>query len=341
MMEEFIRGLYGDYFEGTILSHRVFERNIEEYEDYRIRIVVEDDQSRGLIFKGYSNDYNNLSLSNSYCTFMDSLKEGDLAVPRVYRNQSGSFAKGLSFNDKYYVFWVEERIEGITLDREEAFQVDGSFFRKIGQLLGDQHRLSRDKNLLLTCDTDFRLSPEGADENQENFKALLEIASSYYKEEELEGLKKTYLGLRDLLSLHMNDLSYGGVQGDLSPNNIIMENQVPTCLIDYNQAGNDIYISDMIQWGTYLVYGLFNTDEEEQMKAWFEAYRRGYEDKYHMDEAEIKCFPLLYILIKYLRCDQIWRLEDRVSSGDREFIKRYMTRMTEAYKIGLDAMEAE
>lgn len=336
MEVKLINELYRKYFNGDILYHHVFERNYEVYEDYRIRILVDDSLGQKLIFKGYCNDYNNIADCNKYCAFMDDLKKGNVRVPNVYLNSENEFCTGFPFNNKTYVFWVEENVDMSTLEDKIEFTANKEFFKDLGELLGEQHTVSKKMNLRLSTNTEFRFSSdETVDENFENYEEVLKILSNYHPNEEfdkdLSFIRVHYKELRTKLNVNMDQLDYGAVQGDLSPNNIIMKNGKPYCLIDYNQAGNDVYICDMMQWATYIVYGLFQNGDEEEMKENYESFYRGYTKSYKVNCSEEKILPVLYKLIRYLRCNQVWDLQDMDKNKDIDQIRKYVKKLVEGW----------
>lgn len=127
----------------------------------------------------------------------------------------------------------------------------------------------------------------------------------------LEELWCTYQVKRAQLQRHYASLPNGAVQGDFSTNNLLINSSNQLCgVIDFNLAGNEVFINEMMQTGIFLGFEAYRQEwlDRERcryMERRFKQLCQGYLQVYPLSSLEIKHVNTLYNIIRPFRWDKV------------------------------------
>ncbi len=294
------------YFDDDILSITVKEENYDKYNDFRKYGFIETVSGKEYILKAYKNDYNKPEHVYAYAELSNTFKSSGINVPLFYKCKEHNYFTQYDFDNGRYLIWCEELLPYEVF--EDRLNLSNNFYSTIGSFLGAMHTVSKDKNISYPWNSSLVLfdtfsSDDEFDENYENAKSFYtNLSSSDVNKNLLNNIWHTYNSKRDEVKKAYEKLPYGAVQGDLSLCNILSDEKMnPVAIIDFNQSGNDRFVSDMMQWAIYFVFNGTVKELTNELQSNLKDYYKGYTDNYSLNKDELSCINNLYNIIRPFR----------------------------------------
>lgn len=194
-------------------------------------------------------------------------------------------AKRIKCGDKYCCLYSlgDSRLS-VTVEEylgEEIKEINENIVSEISSLMARMHMLSENNNYHLVNDTIWNLWNDNSDimRGYMKFKELRDkiIELDENNIEIYENILRVYKSRKDKISKLRPSLPQYATQGDYSVNNLTYNNE-EIGIFDYNIAGDEILVNDMIIEGLFvtkvmdLSEGLKDSDREELFKLFVKAY---------------------------------------------------------------------
>lgn len=202
---------------------------------------------------------------------------------------------------------------------EEIKEISTSIAYQIGCLMARMHSFSLAKGCKIGCGTLFSAAYEN---DVDAFASFCKITNNDKLD---QAVVKAIKALRDekleYLRSVWDSLPKSAVQGDISINNLVLSDDGLT-VFDYNNAGDEVLISDLVMEGLLTAYemDLPSGTSEAYREELFPALLRGYLSVRPLSEAESKAAWVAYTLYHGLWFTRILyndaSLEKLVGRGD-------------------------
>jgi Ser/Thr protein kinase RdoA (MazF antagonist) len=255
---------FNKFFNDKISEIKVVDRCYEDYDDKRYYAFITGSKGDKVVIKCYRNNYNTEAKAEGYGYLSNACMGSGINVPIFYKTNENKFCTSLVIKNETYLIWCEKFLPYETLlNKREEMSITPKFFYLMGEFVGKIHSVTRNQQICFPWNSAMVLfdgfSEENEyDENYENAKNFYGALIEYQVDKNLlEEIWDLYNKKRNQIRKGYDKLPSGGVQGDLSPNNILVDGNNPVAIIDFNQSGNDVYVNDMMQWAVDLVYGYF------------------------------------------------------------------------------------
>lgn len=299
-----------------LTTFRLIDRSRED--EKRYIYVVQTASNQQFVIKCYCNHYNEARKVNGWARLAKLYKQHGVNVPEFLPFSSGEHAVSIAFENESFLVWVEDYLDLSSLDDiDPNFSMDETLLKALGFTLGKMHHatqkgiLSFDWNSPWVLFDTFCLDDE-FDENYLNAFSLYTELSLFPIDHDLLGqIWSTYLQKRKQIQHQYELLPSGAVQGDLSTNNILLNSDHELSgIIDFNIAGNDVYVNHVMQEGIFLAFAsedFWNTSAEtKQMQRKFNQFLQGYTENYQMNGLELEKMDLLYQIIRPFRMEKVY-----------------------------------
>lgn len=158
-------------------------------------------------------------------------------------------------NEKYCNVYVYNNIPcSVTVEDwcgEEITEINTDLAYKIGELMGRMHTLSLKNKWEIGCGTLFSAAYKNDVSVYEEFCEICE--NEYLDQGIIEQIKKLHDEKLEAIRAVWDTLPKAAVQGDISINNLVYGEKELT-VFDYNNAGDEVLISDLILEGLLTAY---------------------------------------------------------------------------------------
>ncbi len=255
--------------------------------------------------------------------FSEFMRRNGILTPKRY-SANGRFCNIYTYNGFPCNVTVEDWCG------EEIRAIDPGIAYKIGVLMARMHLLSLENRCEIGCGTLFSAAYWNDVDVYEDFCEICgdpRLDSSVAAE--IKRLRNEKL--RALRTL-WDRLPKAAVQGDISINNLVLENGELT-VFDYNNAGDEVLVSDLVMEGLLTAYEMElpeGSDPASQNKL-FPALLKGYLSVRRLTSDEADAAWLIYTLYNSLWFSRVVSREDSlketVQRGDFAAANRLLVRM--------------
>lgn len=234
--------------------------------------------------------------------FSEFMRKNGIKTPLRYM-ANGSYCNEFLYHDQLCNVTVEEWCG------KEITEINPDISRKIGELMARMHILSLENKCEIGCGTLF----SAAERNDvDAFQQFCQICKNENLEQILvEQIKKLHDEKLEAIRAFWGKLPKAAVQGDISVNNLVYGEKELT-VFDYNNAGDEVLISDLVLEGLLTAYEMELPEGaapslREQL---FPALLDGYLSIRKLSEEEAETAWLIYTLYHSLWFTKIVYNED-------------------------------
>ena len=244
--------------------------------------------------------------------FSEQLRATGILTPRRYTS-NGQYCVFADTSDGPLCAFVEDYCG------REITQISESLAARIGSLLGQVHSVSEEKGIRIGCGTLFG----AAVENDVNaFDKLCKICEDERIDSDtVSRIRSLYLEKMSALRDVWDTLPCAATQGDISINNLVDTGE-DLILFDYNNAGDEVLVSDMVLEGLLTAYEMNLPEDapQEVPQRLFLSFWEGYRSVRSLTQEERKTAWDIYVLY-----DSLWftkivykpdSLEQLLKNGD-------------------------
>lgn len=261
--------------------------------------------------------------------FSEFMRQNGIKTPMRY-TANGSYCNGYVYNGLPCNVTVEDWCG------EEITEINTDISYKIGELMARMHLLSLENNCEIGCGTLFSAAYWN---DADSFSQFCEIGKNENLNQTIvEQIKKLHDEKLAAIRAVWNRLPKAAVQGDISINNLVYgENELT--VFDYNNAGDEVLISDLVMEGLLTAYEMdlpegIDKSYREQL---FPALLTGYLSIRKLSEEEANTAWNIYTLYHSLwftrvvyNGDSLEKLlEKKDYDGANRLLKQMLADMTE------------
>ena len=213
---------------------------------------------------------------------------------------------------------------------KEITEISEPLAYRIGALLAQIHVISLREGFSIGCGTLFGAAVKNDVNAFSRFCSLCE--DTRLDTDAVSRIKALYQKKMNYLREVWNKLPRAATQGDISINNLVDLGD-SLAVFDYNNAGDEVLVSDMVLEGLLTAYEMdlpVNTREEVPQRL-FMAFWEGYRSKRQLTEEEEETAWVIYVLY-----DSLWftkivynenSLEKMLEAGDADGANRKLSRI--------------
>lgn len=297
------------------------EKIIEYYSEDKTRakfIIKVDTDKSFYIVKLIVEDEHPMELIEEQSIFSESMRYNNIITPKRYKSKD-RYTSMFIKSDMEFVVTVEDYIG------EELDFINEEIVKDIALLMANMHRISEKNHCHTKSDTIWNIFSDSSDISR-GYRAFCE----YGKLEKYDFNKYNIELYYEIINLYNNRLSrlkskwrelpkYAS-QGDYSTNNMTYRNG-RLAIFDYNIAGDEVLVSDMIIEGCLVAYemdlakGLDNEDRDRL----FTLFVKEYVEYRRLNSLEIDVMDDIYAIIY-----PFWWT--RIIFDEEESLKSYLDR---------------
>lgn len=192
---------------------------------------------------------------------------------------------------------------------EEIMEINTDISYKIGELMARMHIISLDNKCEIGCGTLFSAAYWN---DVDSFQDFCEIGKNENLDQTIvEQIKKLHDEKLEAIRAIWDRLPRAAVQGDISINNLVYGEKELT-VFDYNNAGDEVLISDLVMEGLLTAYEMDLPEGAEKScrDHFFSALLDGYLSIRNLSEEEAKAAWMVYTLYHSLWFTRIIYNED-------------------------------
>ena len=211
---------------------------------------------------------------------------------------------------------------------EEIMEINTDICYKIGELMARMHILSMENKCEIGCGTLF-----SAAYWNDSFEEFCEIGKNENLDQTIVNqIKKLHDEKLEAIRAVWDRLPKAAVQGDISINNLVYGEKELT-VFDYNNAGDEVLISDLVMEGLLTAYEMDLPEGAEQScrEHFFPALLDGYLSIRTLSEEEAETAWIVYTLYHALWFSRVVYNEDSleklVQRGEYASANRLLTQM--------------
>ena len=202
---------------------------------------------------------------------------------------------------------------------EEITEINTEIAYQIGVLMARMHNIAVESKFQIGCGTLFGAAYGNDVDAYESFCKICE--NDNLNQEVVSEIKKHHDEKLSLLRSMWEDLPKAATQGDISINNLVWDNNELT-MFDYNNAGDEVLVSDLVLEGLLTAYEMDLADgtPPEYRKQLFPALLRGYLSIRKLSDAECVAAWEIYTLYNGLWFSKVLYNEnslDKLVSAER------------------------
>lgn len=277
-----------------IKSYNFFINGFDE-QTSEVKIIVKVDLSneKSLVIKFIRQDMNPHNVIEEQSRFSEHLRERGILTPKRYKS-GDSYCITYTFNGLLLDVTVEDYLG------KEVKVIDNTLAYNIGRLMGKNHCIAEEDNLYINANTIFNIV--GYNEVS-GYNEFVRLGNDKLIE------KKLFDEICSIYDIKINRIKsvWGSLpkyatQGDYSINNLSYIGYDELGIFDYNIAGDETLIGDMILEGLLianemeLTQGLSDTDRP----GLFKSFLNGYISQRPLSENERLVFDDIYAISKGL-----------------------------------------
>lgn len=268
---------------------------IEYYSESGIKVIVKVNfTSRNSLIVKFIKDenYPHKDIENQ-SVFSEHLRKNGILTPKRYIS-NGKHCITESIDENALDITVEDYIG------EEIKTIDFKSAYKIGELIAEMHIISLRDNCIIGADTIFNVT--GYNEVS-GFEKFCEIKNDSMLNQNLcNEINEIYNEKLNRIKSVWNTLPKCAVQGDISINNLTYKDS-KLGIFDYNIAGDEVLVGDMILEGLLTAYemDLGDTLTASERPELFKCFVKGYLSERILTEAEYSIAQDIYAI-----CNALW-----------------------------------
>lgn len=213
---------------------------------------------------------------------------------------------------------------------EEILEINTDIAYKIGELMARMHILSLENNCEIGCNTLFSAVYQN---DVDAFLDFCEIGKNEKLDQAMvEQIKKLHDQKLEVVRAVWESLPKAAVQGDISINNLVYKED-ELVVFDYNNAGDEVLISDLVLEGLLTAYEMDLPEGADQgyRELIFPALLNGYLSIRKLSEQEANAAWIVYTLYHSLWFSKVVynddSLEKLVARGDYAGANRLLAQM--------------
>lgn len=221
--------------------------------------------------------------------FSEWMRQSGIKTPRRYR-ADGVYCSEIIYQNLPCHVTVEDWCG------EEIMVLTTGIAYKIGVLMARMHSLSLEHKWEIGCGTLFSAAYWN---DVDEFQKFCEIGQNQNLDQTMVEQIKKFRGEKlEALRTVWDTLPRAAVQGDISINNLVDDGEEELTVFDYNNAGDEVLISDLVMEGLLTAYEMdlpAGADQSEREK-FFPALLRGYLSVRTLSEEEADAAWIIYTL---------------------------------------------
>lgn len=224
--------------------------------------------------------------------FSEFMRQNGIKTPMRYK-AGGKYCHEYIYNGRACNVTVEDWC-GL-----EIAEINAEIAYKIGELMARMHILSLENKCTIGCGTLFSAAYWN---DVDAFPRFCDIGQNAKLDQSMvEQIKRLHAEKLRALRAVWHKLPRAAVQGDISINNLVYENGELT-VFDYNNAGDEVLISDLVMEGLLTAYEMELPAGVEKCKRaeLFPAFLKGYLAKRRLSEQEADAAWIIYTLYNSL-----------------------------------------
>ncbi|MCY7482880.1 MULTISPECIES: phosphotransferase enzyme family protein [Paenibacillus] len=306
-----VENMLQEYMEDTVESYRLIDNSWED--EHRYVAIVKATSGENIVLKCYNNSYTDSSKIAGWARLASVYRRNGIATPQFFCSRNGAYGSVITIDNKQFHYWAEEFMPAKTLDDLEIDleDLDPEFLHQVGACIGSMHTAAKREGIEYAWGSPYVL----LDPDEENYSDALswyeQLRHSQADVRLVEEIWQIYNHKRKQLEAIFPSLPAGGVQGDFSTNNILVNEEKRFAgIIDYNLAGNDKFVTYMMQEGIFLCFECYREewlDREKcaYMEQRFKHFYNGYSQQYSLTDVERSAVKMLYNIIRPFRMDKV------------------------------------
>lgn len=325
--------LYG--FDTVFSEQKEYINYYEEY-GYNVKVVLSVllESGKRVVIKIVNIQGDNLleerEKIEKQSAFSEFMRQSGIITPKCY------MANGRYCNEYFY----GNLPCNVTVEDwcgEEIPEINTEISYKIGELMARMHILSLKNEYEIGCGTLFSAAHRNDVDAFEDFCKICE--NEHLDQSVVEQIKKYRNEKLEAIRDVWDKLPNAAVQGDISINNLVYEEDELT-VFDYNNAGDEVLISDLVLEGLLTAYEMDLPEGADQScrKQLFPAFLDGYLSIRKLSEEEADVAWIIYTLYHSLwfskvifnddSLDKLVKKEDYVSAN--RLLAQMLADMTES-----------
>ena len=240
------------------------------------------------------------------CAFAEAMRSRGIRTPKHF-TADGKFCTDEEYHGIQCCTTVEEWCG------EEVREINAERAFRIGELMARMHTLSSEASCKIGCGTLF--SAVGWND-VDAFDRFCEITRDEQLDQQTVGKIRA---LRDeklrMIREMWETLPKAAVQGDISINNLV-DGADGLTVFDYNNAGDEVLISDLVMEGLLTAYEMELPEDADPRirETFFPAFLNGYLSVRSLSAAEVQAAWLVYTLYHALWFTRILHREDSLEA---------------------------
>ncbi|WP_439874544.1 phosphotransferase enzyme family protein [Bacillus mycoides] len=275
-------------FENTTIQRILQEFHIHEPFHYEITRFSKDKDiliacsttTYKLLIRLYRDSFTTIEGLQTQGELCHAFIKNGIPVSKRFQTTGGHYYLPAHSFEIPFPITVEEWLPGREMEDQE---VTKSLLHTLGRLLGTTHAVSEKHHIHFDYGTYWGMfGGNTSDEpgiyddielEANNLKKCLQ--ESVINQTLVDEVFTVFNEKRKQLYKVWSELPKGAVQGDLSPNNILLDdNGAFQSLIDFNIAGNEVFINHLAGEGIFLAYELMGDDKDECFYEFLSAYMK-------------------------------------------------------------------
>ena len=250
-----------------IVEYQLIQETSDIY-DEKLIYFVKNSENKCYVCRYYYGGHYSESVIEQQSNFAMTLYKNGIITPLKYKH-NGHYCIKILINNKMYLVTLEDYLLG------QSFEMSPQLFGKLGRLLGKLHSISENNPTKIN----YSIIDDGFKSGTAKFDKILNKAvKPIIKNETIYQISKTHDGLVNELMKEWWMLPKGSVNGDLSVFNNIIDVNHEIGIIDFDLAGNETYLGDMLITFYSSLYQCFTVSEkylhqiQEISKQYFDEY---------------------------------------------------------------------
>lgn len=270
------------------ICHYSVLQETAEAENEKHIFLVKTKNDNQYVCRYYKGNQFNSEIINQQSNFAMILKKYGIITPMKYK-QNNNYCIPLNFEGKTYLVTVEDYLIG------NDFKIDIHLYKKMGELLGNLHSISETHPSTIN----YSIILDSIMNGRASYENILK--KSIYP---LEGYKyiANIIHIHDslvcILKKCWSELPRGSAHGDLSTFNNIINVCGQIGIIDFDLAGNEIYITDLLItfYSSIYKYAPCSENANYNFNEALNEMLNSYLSKRKLSKAEINAFPYIAAL---------------------------------------------